>query len=120
MVNTSLMPGCSAGTDTQICVVELASSAQKPVASLKGPPGVILSFGGSPFAGIVPFPNLAFKTQSRPGRHLSRKTGTRVGPGTGPGQGRAEVRPGAEAAFVCHRPRWKLQVHVSPSDVSAK
>ena len=35
MVNTSLITGHSAGTGTQVCAIVFASSAQKPVASLK-------------------------------------------------------------------------------------
>lgn len=87
MVNTSLITGRSAGTSTQVCAIVFASSAQKPVASLKwaiSHPPVLLARGTSaeePLQKSYLLPILPLKTKSCSERILSMKIRTRVGRG---------------------------------------
>lgn len=80
MVNTSLITGRSAGTGTQVCAIVFASSAQKPVASLKwaiSHPPVLLA--RVPLQKSYLLPILPLKTKSYSERILSMKIRTRVG-----------------------------------------
>ena len=83
MVNTSLITGRSAGTgSTQACAIVFASSAQKPIASLKwaiSHPPVLLA--RVPLQKSYLLPILPLKTKSYSERILSTKIRTRVGRG---------------------------------------